>query len=348
VTCHEARELFSAFVDDEMDARARSALDAHLVGCVDCRRELDRFSRTVSLVQALPPERAPAGFVDRVVTRARPAPWPVRLVRGLFVPWTKLPLEAAAILLVGGLAVWVYQQTPEQQQSVRLEQAPPSAEAPAPVEAPARVETPAGVEEPARAPAPVESFTRRADAPATPAAPAVPAAPAAPPAPAPATPAPSERSRNEKKETQQAVADARARGAESQPPRAFQESREAAPSPENRGARDALEKRAAESAPAARSAARALSAPGPADVSGRLTVDDPSSGATALAEIARRVGGSVTASRADGDAHLVDLTVPRDRYPDLAIEVARLGRWQAEANAAGLPETVRVRIRLTH
>jgi len=238
------------------------------------------------------------------------------------VPWRKLPLEAAAILLVGGLAVWVYQQTPEQQQSVRLEQAPPSAEAPAPV----------------------ESFTRRADAPATPAAPA---APAAPPAPAPATPAPSERSRNEKKETQQAVADARARGAESQPPRAFQESREAAPSPENRGARDALEKRAAESAPAARSAARALSAPGPADVSGRLTVDDPSSGATALAEIARRVGGSVTASRADGDAHLVDLTVPRERYPDLAIEVARLGRWQAEANAAGLPETVRVRVRLT-
>jgi len=339
VTCHEARELFSAFVDDELDPRERSALDAHLVGCADCRRELDRFGRTVSLVQALPPERAPAGFVDRVVTRARPAPWPVRLVRGLFVPWTKLPLEAAAILLVGGLAVWVYQQTPEQQQSVRLEQAPPSAEAPAPVEAPARVETPAGVEEPARAPAPVESFTRRADAPATPAAPAVPAAPAAPPAPAPATPAPSERSRNEKKETQQAVADARARGAESQPPRAFQESREVA--------RDALEKRAVESAPAARSAARALSAPGPADVSGRLTVDDPSSGATALAEIARRVGGSVTASRADGDAHLVDLTVPRERYPDLAIEVARLGRWQAEANAAGLPETVRVRIRLT-
>jgi len=336
VTCHEARELFSGFVDDEMDARERSALDTHLVGCVDCRRELDRFRRTVSLVQALPPERAPAGFVDRVVTRARPAPWPVRLVRGLFVPWTKLPLEAAAILLVGGLAVWVYQQTPGQQQSVRLEQAPPRAEAPAPVEAPARVETPAGVEEPARAPAPVESFTRRADAPATPAAPA---APAAPPAPAPATPAPSERSRNEKKETQQAVADARARGAESQPPRAFQESREVA--------RDALEKRAVESAPAARSAARALSAPGPADVSGRLTVDDPSSGATALAEIARRVGGSVTASRADGDAHLVDLTVPRERYPDLAIEVARLGRWQAEANAAGLPETVRVRIRLT-
>lgn len=341
MTCHEARELFSAFVDDELDVRERSALDAHLVGCVDCRRELDRFRRTVSLVQALPPERAPAGFVDRVVTRARPAPWPVRLMRDLFVPWTKLPLEAAAILLVGGLAVWVYQQTPEQQQSVRLEQAPPKAEAPAPVEAPARVEPPTAVEEPARAPAPIESFTRRADAPATP---ATPAAPAAPPAPAPATPAPL---RNEKKESQQAVADARARGAESQPPRVLQESREAAPSPENRGARDALEKRAAESAPAARSAARSLSAPGPADVSGRLTVDDPSSGATALAEITRRVGGSVTASRADGDAHLVDLTVPRERYPDLAIEVARLGRWQAEANAAGLPETVRVRIRLT-
>ena len=45
MTCHEARELFSAFVDDELDPRERSALDAHLVGCADCRRELDRFFR---------------------------------------------------------------------------------------------------------------------------------------------------------------------------------------------------------------------------------------------------------------------------------------------------------------
>src|SRR5262249_60333754 len=108
---------------------------------------------------APPPAGVPPGFVDRVVTRAQPAPWPVRLVRGLFVPWTKLPLEAAAILLVGGLAVWVYQQTPEQQQSVRLEQSPPSAEAPAPVETPAHVESPAGVAERRRAGAPSRADT---------------------------------------------------------------------------------------------------------------------------------------------------------------------------------------------
>ena len=88
MTCHETRELFSALVDDALDARERSALDAHLVGCADCRRELDRFQRTVALVQALPAERAPAGFVDGVIGRAQPAPWPTRLLRGLFVPWT--------------------------------------------------------------------------------------------------------------------------------------------------------------------------------------------------------------------------------------------------------------------
>src|SRR3989441_4061336 len=253
VTCHEAREMFSAAVDDALVAGKRSALDAHLVGCADCRRELDRFRQTVALVQALPPERAPAGFVDRVVARARPAPWPARLVRGLFVPWTKLPLEAAAILLVGGLAVWVFQRTPEQQQSARLEQAPPRGDAPAHV----------------------EPFVPPADVP-VPAAPAPPSAAAVPPETTP---------------IERAPADVRERGSEAQAPRVRQESREA-PSADNQAPRDAIAKRKPERPPPTRAAARALSAPGPADVSGRLTMDDPRGGATALEDVGRGFGGS--------------------------------------------------------
>src|SRR5262249_27716213 len=106
----------------------------------------------------------------------------------------------------------------------------------------------------------------------------------------------------------------------------------------------------AQSPPVAPSAARDPSALRPPDISGRLVMDDPAGGATALADLVRRFGGSVAASRADGDTQLVDLTVPHDRYADFAREVARLGRCQAEADAATaltLPEMVRVRIRLT-
>jgi anti-sigma factor RsiW len=42
--CHDAREQFSALVDDALAADGFAALDAHLATCADCRRELQRFA----------------------------------------------------------------------------------------------------------------------------------------------------------------------------------------------------------------------------------------------------------------------------------------------------------------
>src|SRR5262245_64100612 len=101
MTCHDAREQLSALIDDTLGGEERSAVEAHLATCAECRRELDQLRGTVGLLRAAKPERAPAGFVDRVLEAARPEPWPRRLVRALFLPWpVKLPVEAAAIVLV--------------------------------------------------------------------------------------------------------------------------------------------------------------------------------------------------------------------------------------------------------
>jgi hypothetical protein len=120
MTCTECRESFSASVDDALSATERAALEAHLAGCAECRREWQRFFATVDLLHAVQPERAPAGFVDRVVAAARPLPWYRRAARGLLVPWpVKLPLEAAAIVMVAGLAVLIFQRSSELQQMAR-------------------------------------------------------------------------------------------------------------------------------------------------------------------------------------------------------------------------------------
>jgi len=125
MTCHEARELYSALVDDALDAGERGAVEAHVAGCAECRRELERFRRTVALMQGAGPVRAPAGFVDRVLEAAAPTPWYRRLARVLFSPLgVKVPLGAAAMLLVAGIAVYVFQHSPELQQAARHE-APP-------------------------------------------------------------------------------------------------------------------------------------------------------------------------------------------------------------------------------
>ena len=122
MNCHDAREQFSALIDDALAADERAALDAHLATCADCRRELQRFRDTVALMRGAAPVRAPAGFVDRVLEAARPVPWHRRLLHAVFLPWPiKLPMEAAAIVLVSVGVALVYRGSPELQQSARQE-----------------------------------------------------------------------------------------------------------------------------------------------------------------------------------------------------------------------------------
>lgn len=119
MNCQEARELFSAKVDDLATREQRSALDGHLQGCADCAREWERFRQTVSLLHSVTEARAPAGFARRVVEAARPEPWHRRLLRGIFLPLhVKLPLEAAALVLVSTLVIVLYRQTAEFQRAV--------------------------------------------------------------------------------------------------------------------------------------------------------------------------------------------------------------------------------------
>ena len=126
MTCHDAREQLSALIDDALAAAERGAVEAHLATCADCRRELERLRGTVALLRAVEPARAPAGFVDRVLEAARPAPWPRRLFRALLLPWpVKLPIEAAAIVLVAVGVVYVFRSSIEPL-GLHFNQAPPA------------------------------------------------------------------------------------------------------------------------------------------------------------------------------------------------------------------------------
>jgi hypothetical protein len=136
MTCHDAREQLSARLDDALSGPERQALGAHLAMCAECRRELDQLRGTVALLGRVPPIHAPAGFVDRMMAEAYPRAWRRRLLDLLFMPLrVKLPLEAAAVLLIGVSALYVYQRTPEVQQVARQEtreSTPASAVGPSP------------------------------------------------------------------------------------------------------------------------------------------------------------------------------------------------------------------------
>ena len=87
-SCDEVRDWLSAYLDGELTARRREAVEAHLAGCDACRRELASLRQVSACLQAWPaPEPASdlsARFTERLAARAaqqdrRPwfaGPWP--------------------------------------------------------------------------------------------------------------------------------------------------------------------------------------------------------------------------------------------------------------------------------
>ncbi len=365
MTCHDAHELFSDWTDDALTAEERCRVDAHLGQCADCRKELDRFTATVALLHRTERPRAPAGFVDRVLAATQPVPWYRRLIQRLFLPLSvKLPAEAVALLLVAGLAVFIFQRTPELQRAAQDTLQPasrPASPAPPPASSPAVQEAPRSTlrgrrREAERQVQPSIEFRKEtgAQSAAAPTAPesqlsrdlpagveqaaktATPAAPAAGGA-APALLAePGVEAKKEAKARSLAAppapqpAPSGARPAPAQEGRADSQSDEPVRSP-------------ARAAPPSASAARVLPS---ADVVGRLTVKDRFAAERALGALLARSGGVVVSRRDDAGSTLVEVAVPRTAYPEFSQGLARLGAWHPEGEPSELPPDVRVTLRL--
>ena len=351
VTCQDIRELFSARVDDALSSDERARLDAHLATCAECAREWLRFERTVGLLRATEPARAPAGFVDRVMA-ARPRPWYRRLARVVLVPWpVKVPLEAAAIVLVAGLAVMVFQRSPELQQAAR----PPAP--PADVAAPAR-----------DVPAPPPGGTLLSHDP-TPPRPA--SAPPAASGPAPASPSEpgrqGEAARPEEtklRPAEPAPADARKESAAAydrttaaESSRPSPESRvKSAPPPDAAIRKDAEPDRggavAGQVAPAP--ALRAMQKSGEvqrltaatADVQARLVVADRVAAERTVRDLVTRAGGQLVSRADDGTATVLALAVPGERWDDVKRNLENLGALRLEGRRDDRTGLVRITLRL--
>jgi hypothetical protein len=309
------RELFTARADDALGDDARARLDAHLATCADCAREWTGFARTVALLRAVTPARAPAGFVDRVLA-ARPRPWYRRLIRGLLVPWpVKLPVEAAAIVLIAGLAVLVFQRSPDMQQAAR-EPAPPSS-----------VTTPPPPAERPRADAPPPPLAR-SPTPEPPGQREVSRAPEAPSPAAPADTAPSSRvtERSRQEET-------RARNAEGDASATKNAAGERAP--------------ARQVAPAAPQRAGEVQRLGAApELQARLAVTEPVEAERAVHDLVARAGGRVV-SRAEADGAIVlGLSVPGDRWAELRRGLQALGALRLEGRSPDAAGPLRIGLRL--
>ena len=105
-------DLLGAYGDGELPSETASQIDAHLVGCARCRRELDVHETMRRRLATEPPAAASPALRARIAAAVAAAPAPVapptpRRVGVASSTRRRMALSAAALLgIAGGTAVW--------------------------------------------------------------------------------------------------------------------------------------------------------------------------------------------------------------------------------------------------
>jgi anti-sigma factor RsiW len=81
--CQEYFNQLSDYLNDELAAPLRTAMDHHLAGCPDCQVVIVTTRKTVSLYRRYGPAELPAGVTERL--------WQVLAQAGLCQPETPDP-----------------------------------------------------------------------------------------------------------------------------------------------------------------------------------------------------------------------------------------------------------------
>jgi hypothetical protein len=114
MNCREIQELSSDYLDRRLTPSETALFREHLKVCPDCRGEVEELRKTVALVGSLDEIETGPDFLVRVNNKIDRGGWLRRFSRRLFAPWRiKIPLEAAALVAVTTLALYVYHRTPE-------------------------------------------------------------------------------------------------------------------------------------------------------------------------------------------------------------------------------------------
>lgn len=85
-------DALSAYLDDELAPAARREADAHLIGCAECREELDDVAAARKAIRIMPVHAAPRPILDGSPLPARPSP--------RRAAWALVAAAAAATALV--------------------------------------------------------------------------------------------------------------------------------------------------------------------------------------------------------------------------------------------------------
>lgn len=112
MNCLEARDLFSRYLENELDLKTKQIFDAHLAICTSCAKELAEFKEILASLKDTPEVEPPPYFLQAVHARLEKEPAFSRILKKLFVPfYIKIPMEAIAVTVTVIIVVVLVQKS---------------------------------------------------------------------------------------------------------------------------------------------------------------------------------------------------------------------------------------------
>ncbi len=124
MNCDQVLNILSDYLEQALDPKDAAAVETHLGACSACRSESDALARSMRGVAELPEIEPPANLVRNVMAQVLEEAEKPTLWRRLHFPLhIKVPVQAMAVLLVSGLAVYIYMTAERSQVRILQDQA---------------------------------------------------------------------------------------------------------------------------------------------------------------------------------------------------------------------------------
>ncbi len=110
--CEEIQVWLSDYLEGTLESGRHRAVEDHLYLCPNCLAVADDLAESIKSVASLPSVDPPPGFTQKVMAQVREEAARPSLWERIFQPLSiKIPIHATAVVLVGILAVYLYQKS---------------------------------------------------------------------------------------------------------------------------------------------------------------------------------------------------------------------------------------------
>ncbi len=110
--CNEVRDLFSSLFEGDLKPAEEGKVREHLASCPGCQKEWEQFERTIHWLYTVEEEEVPEGFLSEIQKKREERKGKERGAGDRFFRSVKIPIQAAAMVMILLVALYLTKMTP--------------------------------------------------------------------------------------------------------------------------------------------------------------------------------------------------------------------------------------------